>query len=293
MRVLNFGSINFDHVYRVDHLAKQGETVPSSDYAVYAGGKGANQSVALARAGASVRHAGNIGPEGAWIKAKMAEAGVDVSAVRVLESRGGHAIVQVARDGHNAIVIYGGANLEVTPEQIAEAFEGFGKGDFLLVQNEISHVPEIIQAAKDRGMTVCFNPSPMTPEVQRYPLKMVDLMILNHGEGAALAGVGPPNQIVAALAQRYEAEVIILTLGSDGCMGRRKDRAFSAPAQPVAKVVDTTAAGDTFIGYFVAAYSRGLRLEDCAQEGTVAAAACIQRKGAMESIPLRKELPLS
>ncbi|MFW6286867.1 MAG: ribokinase [Candidatus Sumerlaeota bacterium] len=289
MAVLNFGSLNIDHVYRVDHISRPGETIASQDYRIHAGGKGANQSMALARAGADVAHAGAIGEEGAWLRDKLADAGVDVSRIRFSDNAGGHAIIQVDEAGENSIVLHGGSNLEVTRERINAVLSDFGEGDILLLQNEINMISEIIDAADKRGMRVCLNPAPMKKEVEAYPLNKVDILVVNETEGRELSSEAEPEAIVQTLSERYGCTVV-LTLGAEGAMLLANDAIEHVPGVKVKNVVDTTAAGDTFMGFFLAGLAEGLEMSVAVELGCRAGAACVARAGAMDSIPARGEI---
>lgn len=289
MRVLNFGSLNIDHVYQVDHIVRPGETIPSLAYAIHAGGKGANQSMALARAGATVCHVGQLGPEGEWLRRKLADAGVDVWWLRTVDEPGGHAIIQVDRAGENAIVLHGGANRTLSAELLAEALGSCDVGDWLLVQNETNRVAEAIRAAHARGLRVCLNPAPMTPDVRDFPLNLVDCLILNETEATGLTGLHGPDGMLEALAALTPAEAI-LTLGADGVCFRDRGAVRHVPAAQVSQVVDTTGAGDTFVGYFLASRMRGAATAEAVADGCRAAARCVEQPGAMDSIPRREEL---
>jgi ribokinase len=289
MRILNFGSLNIDYVHRVDHIGRPGETISGLSLDIYAGGKGANQSVALARAGADVMHAGRVGEDGQWLKGKLNEAGVDVSRIEVdADVRTGHAVIQVDDAGENAILLHGGANLAITPDQIDSALSGFDKGDVLLLQNEINDVPALITAAFDRGLSVCLNPAPMTDEVRDWPLDKVSLLIVNETEGEALCGVADPWEMLPKLTEMTGGEVIV-TLGSEGALYLGGDEAIHQHAIDTS-VVDTTAAGDTFIGYYLAGRAAGDSVETCLKTAATAAAQCVAKAGAMDSIPGRIEV---
>ncbi|MCY4091506.1 MAG: ribokinase [Caldilineaceae bacterium] len=291
MSILVFGSLNIDHVYKVEHLVRPGETLPSTDYRRFQGGKGANQSVALARAGAKVFHAGRIGPEGLWLRDAISAEGVDVSHVGLDNEPTGHAIIQVDPAGENSILLFGGANLTVTPDDAHYVLSQFGEGDWLLLQNEISSLPAILREASARQLTVAFNPAPMTPEVLDYPLEGVSLFVVNETEGAALAGIekAPPASIVDRLRVRYPDAAILLTLGGEGSLFASGEERIRTPAQAV-EAVDTTAAGDTFIGYFLANLVAGQPAAQAVEAATRAAALCVSRPGAAASIPRRNEL---
>jgi len=241
MKVLNFGSLNVDHVYRVRRIAQPGETVPSVSCQTFAGGKGANQSIALARAGAEVWHAGKVGPESAWLRDKLSGEGVNVDFVTVAGDPGGHAIIQVDDMGQNSIVLYGGTNQDITPDEVARALNACAANDLLLLQNEINCTADLIRAGNQRGLAVCFNPAPMTDAVLEFPLQLVDVFFVNDHEGAALSGETDPQTIVTELGARFPGAVIVLTLGSDGVLCLVEGETTAVSARKV-KAVDTTAA---------------------------------------------------
>jgi ribokinase len=289
MAILNFGSLNVDRVFRVPRIVRPGETIASSSLGVFAGGKGANQSVALARAGAKVAHAGKIGSDGAWLLKKLAGEGIDTRWVRRGTGPTGQATIQVDDAGQNAIVLVGGANHEITPDEIDETLASCAAGSWLLVQNETSAVDHAVRRARERGLRVAFNPAPFDDRVARYPLKLVDLLCLNEIEGAAMSGQSEPDAIVAELAARLPDCEIVLTLGVAGVMrdgpgGRISLDAFSVNA------IDATAAGDTFIGYYLAGLNRGLSTRESLDLARRAAALCVTRPGAMDSIPRLDEV---
>jgi ribokinase len=289
MGILNFGSINIDHVYAVERFVRPGETLHSRRYAQFPGGKGFNQSVALARAGASVRHAGRIGKDGVWLREYLGRCGADTSLIEVVDGPTGHAIIQVADSGENAILLHAGANHRITAADAERALARFTAGDFLLLQNEISAVPEIMERAAARKMRVVFNPAPMTPAVAGYPLDTVSLFVVNEVEGGDLTGEKEPARILAALVDRFEGAAVVLTLGADGALyGDRRDT-LRAPAVRV-QAVDTTAAGDTFIGYLLADLAAGRDIRAALTMACRAAAVCVTRPGAADSIPLRTEV---
>jgi len=288
-RVLNFGSLNIDHVYRVPHFVRPKETLSSLAYQRFAGGKGFNQSVALARAGAAVCHAGCIGNDGLWLRDMLIEAGADVSHLQVVEGPTGHAIINVTPDGQNSIVLFGGANQAVTPADASRVLASFQAGDALLLQNEISATPAIMQAAHARGLSIVFNPAPMDARVPDYPLDLVSCLLLNEVEGAQLAGVEEPAAMLDALRRRFPRTTVILTLGADGVLAAEDGPAVRVAA-PRVQAVDTTAAGDTFTGYYLAERLRGAPFADALRTAATAAAICVTRPGAAASIPARAEV---
>lgn len=248
-----------------------------------------NQSIALARAGARVYHAGCIGAEGTMLTDILREAGADVSRVKVTQGRSGHAVIQIDPDGQNAILLFGGANREIGEQQIEAAFEGFTRGDLLLLQNEISGNPAIMRKAAEHGMRIILNPSPIDRELDQLPLEQVYGFILNEIEGEALSGRKEAEEICRTLLKTYPAEFVVLTLGGRGSLyadrnGITAQAAYSVP------VVDTTGAGDTFTGYFLTAFSQGRNREECLKWANAASALAVGRKGAAAGIPQREDV---
>lgn len=290
MRILNFGSVNIDHVYQVPHFVRPGETLASTRYDRFAGGKGFNQSVALARAGAEVHHAGRIGSDGEWLRHALAQDGANVRHLETVAGPTGHAIIQVDASGQNCIVLSGGANHAITPEVVAGVLADFGAGDLLLLQNEVTSIPDILRTAVARGLKVALNPAPMGPEVLTYPLDLVDLFIVNEVEAAGLCGETlAPEATLAALRRKFPKAHILLTLGPKGAMALADGEPVGVGPRDV-PVVDTTAAGDTFIGYFLATRTSGVPLREALVRATVAASICVSRPGASPSIPFRAEV---
>ncbi len=289
MRILNFGSLNIDHVYGVDHIAYPGETISSASYNRFCGGKGLNQSVALARAGAAVWHAGKIGTEGRFLRERLAQDGVNVDYVEEVRVPTGHAIIQVDAAGENAIVIHGGANRAIRRADAERVLRAFSPGDFLLVQNETSALKDMLELAADARLKVVFNPAPYSPEVAAYPLEIVDIFILNQIEAHGLTGKAGPETAAMSLLGRYPDAVVILTLGAAGALYADKSGVYREPGQTVS-AVDTTAAGDTFIGYFLAQYARGEDRQHCLALACRAAAVCVTRPGAADAIPTLGEI---
>lgn len=291
MKILNFGSLNIDNVYRVDHFIRPGETMSSLGMEVFCGGKGLNQSIAIARAGAQVWHAGAVGKsDGGKLLSLLAESGVNTEYVRKTEGVSGHTIIQVDQSGQNCIILYGGANQEITPEQVDETLAHFEQGDILLLQNEINGLEGLIGKAAEKGMKIWLNPSPVTEELLRLPLELVDCFILNEIEGADICGrEAKEEEIPLLLRQKYPRAVILLTLGSRGCIYYDGDRRYEQPAFRV-NAVDTTAAGDTFTGYFIASVVKGSSVPDALYKAALAAALAVMEKGAAPSIPWEKQV---
>ncbi|MDR2182458.1 MAG: ribokinase [Treponema sp.] len=296
MKVINLGSLNVDYVYRVDEFLLPGETRPSKDRTVHAGGKGLNQSIALARAGAEVYHAGIIGNDGAILRDTLVKNGVRVDFLASLDEASGHTIIQVNDAGENKIILYGGTNRQLSARFIDNALDHFGSSDVLLVQNETNLVGYAIEKARARGMKTVFNAAPITREITEYPLEYVDWLIVNEIEGAALAGTdaasAEPEKILNTLASRYPSMTVFLTLGAAGCRCAHDGGIISAPAFPVDKdkIVDTTAAGDTFTGYLLQSLINGRSVKDAMVRASAASALAIQKLGASSSIPFAAEV---
>ena len=291
-KILNFGSLNIDYVYVMDHIVVEGETQSSLAYQVFEGGKGLNQSVALARSGGQVYHAGRIGKEGIFLKEALEKCGVDCRYLHMDDGANGHAIIQRSLAGDNCIILYPGANHKITKEDMDQVLGQFGAGDILVCQNEISEMEYLIDTAYAKGMQIAWNPSPITDIVSKIDFAKVTWLVINEIEGKAITGKEDPQEILAVLRQQYPALRVVLTLGGDGSV-------YQDAAQTVAQerytvpVKDTTAAGDTFLGYFISEVSRAGEDADVAkalQLASMAAALAVAREGAMPSIPLRAEV---
>jgi ribokinase len=290
MKILNFGSLNIDHVYSVEHFVRPGETISSGSYKQYCGGKGLNQSIALARAGAEVYHAGRVGSDGSILLDTLEEAGVDTRFVIRDNIVSGHAIIQVNADGDNCIILYGGANQNIASEDIGKVLGHFSEGDYVLLQNEINNIHLIMDKAKKRGLKIVFNPAPMNSAVLDYPLELVDIFIVNEVEGCDLTGKTEPEEIINAMLQSYPQASVVLTLGAKGAIYADNQSRYAVPADTSIKVVDTTAAGDTYIGYFLSSMAKGISIENAMKLCSKACGICVSRSGASNSIPLAEEV---
>ena len=289
MKILNFGSLNIDYVYHVDHFVTAGETTGSLSMDKNVGGKGLNQSVAFAKAGASVFHAGCIGNEGEFLTDYLKKTGVNTDYIKVKDVPTGNAVIQVDKHGQNCILLFSGANAAVTEEQIDAVLSDFSKGDMVILQNEISNVGYIIEAAHKRGLVTVLNPSPISEKLLQYPLSLVNWFIMNEIEGCELTGKSDKEQIIAAMRQKYPAARCVLTLGKHGAVYFDAETACEIPAGK-GKPVDTTAAGDTFTGYFFTGIASGKSPEEAMRFATKASDITVTRKGAAESIPFVFEL---
>ena len=289
MPILNFGSLNIDHVYRVDTFVLPGETKHTKSYTIHSGGKGLNQSIAAARAGSQVLHAGIAGRDGGFLVEKLQAAGVDTSLMLTSNAVSGHAIIQVSDSGQNCILLYGGTNQLLTEDYVDRTLDKFGSEGFVLLQNETNLVGRIIEKAARKGLKVVLNAAPYSEAVTTYPINQLDWLIVNEVEGQGIVGGAADETLLQRLAERFPQAGILLTLGSRGAQCFRRGHYASISSCRV-RAVDTTAAGDTFSGYFLAGVMQGLSLAETLRLATVASALCVQRPGAANSIPTRAEV---
>lgn len=291
MRVLCLGSMNLDYVYSVEHIVTQGETIFSEKREVYAGGKGLNQSIAAAKAGLDVWHAGLSGKGGELLVQTLADNGVHTALIRLSEDAPGHTIIQVDSKGQNSILLYGGTNRLLTQEYIQWVIGQFSSEDILLLQNEVNRLDEIIEEASQKGMRIALNPSPFDDAIKACDLGKVSLFLVNEIEGEQISGLPSrePEKILDWFGQQYPFAEVVLTLGAEGAWYSGNGKRCFQPAIKV-NVVDTTAAGDTFTGYFLEGWSAGRRIEDTLSRAAKAASIAVSRKGAAPSIPTADEL---
>lgn len=284
MKVLNIGSLNIDYVYQVAHIVKEGETISSSSLEVFPGGKGLNQSVALARAGVKVYHAGRIGNDGLFLKEICIQSGVDVKHLELVETRTGNAIVQVNHKGQNSIILYPGANYCLDRQYLDIVLQDFTKGDILLLQNEVNNLEYIMEIAIKKEMKIFLNPSPFDKNIMNLDLDKVHTFLLNEIEGYQLTNKKEPVEILEEIKKLYPNTNVVLTLGDKGVYFQDQNIQLYQPANKV-EVVDTTAAGDTFTGYYIASIIQGKTMEEALLLATKASSLAISRKGATSSIP--------
>ncbi len=288
IKILNYGSLNLDYVYDVPHFVSAGETLSSYNMEVICGGKGLNQSIALSRGGARVFHAGKIGFDGGMLENILNENNVDTACLLKDGRENGHAIIQVDKTGQNCILLFSGSNGRIEKNEIDSTLEKFDRDDFIVLQNEISNVPYIIEKAYGKGMFTVFNPSPITDDILSYPFDKVSLLILNEVEGKAITGEDEPDKILEKLLKTYKGMKVLLSLGTKGSVyadGSKKIKAGIFKA----KAVDTTAAGDTMLGFFVSALSKGMSEREALMLATKASAVAVSKKGAAPSIPTLAE----
>lgn len=289
MKILNFGSCNIDIVYSLDHIVKPGETLSVDNVEYFVGGKGLNQSVALANAGVIVYHAGCIGYDGEMLREFLTNAGVNLKYLNTVDGKTGHAVIQVDRSGENSIFLFVGANHSITEEYVDSVLSDFGEGDFLVLQNEINNIDYIIDKAYSKGMKIFFNPAPFNENAAKADLNKIHCIISNETESSGYTNSHAPEAFIDLIKNSHSDLTAIITLGKNGSIYADRRTTVRQPAFLV-DTVDTTAAGDTFVGYFVAQISRGMSVECALETASAAAAIAVSRKGAAPSIPKLDEV---
>ncbi len=294
MKILVFGSCNIDRTYTVGHFVGAGETLAADKVEEFVGGKGLNQAIALSRAGSDVYFAGAVGADGAMLQRALCDSGINTDYLMTTDGMSGHAIIQIDGTGENCILLCAGANREISDEYAREVLSHFGCGDVLLLQNEISAMPTIVHEAAERGMKVYLNPSPYDAVISSLDMCDVDTLILNRVELSMLCeaqGIesSDSDRALSRLLYKYPHLKLMLTLGRDGCAYMDAQSVAFHSIYEV-KTVDTTGAGDTFGGYFIASVERGEGIEQALSFACAASAISVTRKGASPSIPTRAEV---
>jgi ribokinase len=291
--LLVLGSLNADLLFQVEALPRPGETVLCPGYQLAAGGKGANQAAAAAKAGAAVRMVGQIGADsfGSFVRVGLEAAGVDCGGLAIAEAATGIAVIGVDKAGENQIIVASGANLATAAGQIAEA--ELGPGVTVLCQNEIPPAASfaLLERAHRRGARTILNLAPAAA-VPATTLAALDVLVVNELEAAMAAGLAPgtaaPAAIAAELAQRHGLACVV-TLGAQGALAVAPEGGYQVGPLPILPV-DTTGAGDTFVGVLAAALDGGLALPDGLRRASVAAGLACTRLGAQTSQPSAAEI---
>jgi len=283
MAIYNLGSVNIDHVYRVPHLPEPGETLASSSFNSGLGGKGANQSIAVAKAGGQVFHIGAIGADGGWLADQMVDAGVDMRFLSVIDVPTGHAIIYVDDAAENVIVLFTGANRALTEAMVNDALSDACAGDWLLLQNETNLGVYAAKAAKAKGMRVAYAAAPFDAGAAVEMLPLTDLLAVNDIEAAQLS------EALGISAADLPVPQVLITRGADGATLQSGTDVIFVDAFKV-DPVDTTGAGDTFLGYFLAALDLGRSAKDALTFASAASALQVTKVGAAVAIPTADEV---
>ncbi|TBN40475.1 ribokinase [Paracoccus subflavus] len=278
MAIWNLGSINIDHVYRLHRLPRPGETLAARGHVCGLGGKGANQSIAAARAGAVTHHLGAMGAGDGWVIDRLTERGVDTAGIlRLADQPTGHAVILLDSAAENAIVIHPGANRAIAPAMLEKPLSAITAQDSLLIQNETSAQVEAARIARTAGARVIYSAAPFDIDAVGAVLPHATILAMNAGEAEAL---------FAAIPGPLPVRGLLITRGADGAEYRDliTGAVYRQPAFAV-RPVDTTGAGDTFAGYFAASLDRGDTVPDALRLAAGAAALKVTRPGAGEAIP--------
>jgi len=278
MTVFNLGSINIDLVYTVPHFPAPGETLTTLDYQRMLGGKGTNQSIALARAGGTVVHIGAAHGEDGWIRDEMRAAGVNISAVQASRTATGHAVVSVSADGENQILLWPGANHAIDMTDAIATLDTARDGDWALLQNETCGADEFVAAARARGLRIAYSAAPFDAAVTARLLPHTDLLVINEVEAAALA------YMLGMPASAADIPHLVITRGGNGADYYGADGTLHQPAFAVTPV-DTTGAGDCFFGYLLAGIAAGRDMASSLRLASAAAALQVTKPGAAAAIP--------
>ncbi|MHA6324437.1 PfkB family carbohydrate kinase [Roseivivax sp. CAU 1753] len=280
MTIWNLGSINADHVYRVPHLPQAGETLASTAYSRGLGGKGANMSVAAARAGARVAHLGAVGDDGGWMIERLMEYGVDTRAVDRMNDASGHAIIAVDDAGENQIILYPGANHAISEKRLAERLAVAAVTDIFVFQNETNAQLKGATLASAQGMRVAYAAAPFEVAAVMAVLPLLDLLVLNAVEARQLldaTGLG---------ADALPVRDVVVTRGAQGAVWYETDTGTATEIPAIkSEAVDTTGAGDTFTGFLIAGLDRGFSMRQSLDLATKAGAIMVTRVGTADVIP--------
>ena len=289
MKILNFGSVNIDLNFKVDHIVRPGETISSINFSQSPGGKGLNQSIALSNVNNNIYHAGKYGQDGEFIKKILEDNGVNTKFLEKSQKNTGNALIQIDKNGENSIVLYKGANYDIDENFVDKVLENFSKGDCLVLQNEISSLKYVIEKAYNKKMKICLNPSPINEVIFDLDLSKLDFLILNETEAKDISKHSNKDEIIKFFRKTYPNLKIILTLGSKGSIYFDKNQLIKQKPYLV-KAIDTTGAGDTFMGYFVCLYFAGNSIANSLNLASKASALACTKNGSQDSIPDLKDL---
>lgn len=297
MKVLVYGSLNIDYVYSVEHFVRAGETISSDGRNIFCGGKGLNQAIAFSRYGIETFMAGAVGKaDGKVLADALKNANVNTDYVVEKDMPSGHTVIQNTPDGENCIILFGGANQSITKEDVDRTLADFDRGDYLILQNEINLLDYIIERAHEKKMTVVLNPSPMNEKILALPLEKVDIFVLNEIEACGILGLNETDSfkadggnLLSRLKDKFPNKKILITLGEVGSLYSDRENTYSHGIYKV-KALDTTGAGDTFMGYFIGEIISGKDASCALKTASAASAIAVGKNGASVSIPYIEEV---
>ncbi len=297
MKVLVYGSLNIDYVYSVTHFVRAGETIASGGRNIFCGGKGLNQAIAFSRYGIDTFMAGAVGiNDGQMLLETLKKSNVNTDFVIKKDMPSGHTVIQNTPDGENSIILFGGANMSITKDDIDSSLESFESGDYLILQNEINMTDYIVERAHEKKMTVVLNPSPMNEKILTLPLDKVDVFVLNEIEALGILELDELDnlkengeKLLEMLKDKFPHKKILLTLGEVGSLYSDSENTYSHGIYKV-KALDTTGAGDTFMGYFIGEIISGKEPNLALKTASAASAIAVGKNGASVAIPCFEEV---
>ena len=283
MTIYNLGSINIDHLYMLERIPKPGETLSSLETHITIGGKGLNISVAANRSGADVRHIGVVSSADPSVLDMIAGLGLDSALISQVDVQTGHAIIYVDENSENSIVVHGGANLCFSESQIRTALSSAQPDDWLVLQNETNANEIGISIAREKGMQIALVAAPFNAKTMPEQIEKVDLVSMNKTESElfeVISGTSIGN---------LKSVDFLITYGADGAVFLSDGEARRIAAHKVHSI-DTTGAGDTFFGVFMAHYTSRGCVETALKKANAAAALIVQRRGVASVVPSQKEI---
>ena len=283
MTIYNLGSINVDHLYMLERIPKPGETLSSLETHITIGGKGLNISVAANRSGADVRHIGVVSSADPSVLDMIAGLGLDSALISQVDVQTGHAIIYVDENSENSIVVHGGANLCFSESQIRTALSSAQPDDWLVLQNETNANEIGISIAREKGMQIALVAAPFNAKTMPEQIEKVDLVSMNKTESElfeVISGTSIGN---------LKSIDFLITYGADGAVFLSDGEARRIAAHKVHSI-DTTGAGDTFFGVFMAHYTSRGCVETALKKANAAAALIVQRRGVASVVPSQKEI---
>ncbi len=289
MKILNFGSCNIDYVYEVENIVRGGETISSNNLKIFAGGKGLNQTIAVARSGNEIYHAGCIGKDGLFLKNMLDDEKVNTKYLKISENQTGHAIIQVDKKGENSIILYKGTNHLIDKAHIDLVLNDFTDGDILILQNEISNLNYIVDKAHERQIKIALNPSPIDQNILDLDFTKINFLILNEREAIEISKTVNLDSACDFFTTNYPKLNVIITLGKNGSVFLNGKENYACNAFS-ANAVDTTGAGDTFLGYFVSNLANTGDVVASLNIASMAAAISVTKNGAAQSIPYKEQV---